>query len=284
LVEKMITNNLQCGARGNLFQNRHFLYHGFLVLIMGLQILLVVACGAAGEDEPSAPSTVSAEGSEGEPVLEPPSEAPVEATGIVPTLPPAPTAGPARPTAAPVFPEQRLITLEWPTGIRVGDSDVVRLKLELDETGEITPTAFFEDHEVQAELVEIENLYDTHVIRVEARLDILGLGLSPTGITDRRLLPGEPVEFSWSLRPEAPGTYRGTVWLWVRYLPLDGGEQIEKTLFSKPLEIEGQNLLGLGGQAARLLGLIGTGITSLFGLDDILAWIRRFRERRGGDA
>ncbi len=254
-----------------------------IVIATGVLVLLTIACaGVSGE--PQAGPSGGEPPAEGEaPSFEPTVAPPADSPGSQPTLPVVPTAEPAQPTIVPVFPEQRLITLEWPGGIRVGDSDIVRLRLEVDEAGQITPTAFFEDHQVQAELVEIESLYDTHVIRAEARLEILGLEISPPGTTDRRLLPGEPVEFSWTLRPEATGTYRGTVWLMVRYFPMDGGEEMEKTLFSRPLEINGQNLLGLGGQAARLLGLLGTGITSLFGLDDILTWIRRFRKRGAAD-
>ncbi len=254
------------------------------LLILGLFCLFLVGCAAAGEDAPTVlPAEEPSSPTEGLPG-EAPGEPPLEATGTIPQPRPTALPVPAEPTTVPRFPEERLIALEWPSGIRVGDSDVVSLRLILDETGKITPTAYFGDHEVQAEPVRIENLYDTHIIRAEARLDMLGIEMTPTGTTDRRLLPGEPVAFSWTLRPESPGTYRGTVWLLVRYLPLDGGEPLEKMLFSRPLEIEGQNFLGLGGQAARLFGLIGTGITSLFGLDDILTWIRRLRQRRTEDA
>jgi hypothetical protein len=261
-----------------------FLGYLKVLLVLSSLCLSLNACAGAAEDTLTAPAEGEPGGPVEEPAVESPGEPPLEASGTLPApLLPSPSA-PAGPTAVPLFPEQRLIAFEWPRGIRVGDSDVVQLRLEPDETGMLTPTAYFADHEVQAEPVTIENLYDTHIIRAEARLDILGLEMTPTGTTDRRLLPGEPVEFSWTLRPESPGTFRGTVWLWVRYLPQDGGEPLEKMLFSRPLEIEGQNLLGLGGQAARLLGLIGTGITSLFGLDDIMTWVRRLRKRRDSDA
>ena len=160
------------------------------LLILGLICVSLVGCAAAGEDaltappaeEPSSPP----EGLPGEA----PGEPPLEATGPVPLPQPTALPVPSEPTAAPLFPEERLIALEWPNGIRVGNSDVVSLRLEPDESGTITPTAFFGDHEVQAEPVRIENLYDTHVIRAEARLDMLGLEMTPTGTIDRRLLPG----------------------------------------------------------------------------------------------
>ncbi|MGA7605567.1 MAG: hypothetical protein WCA79_06555, partial [Anaerolineales bacterium] len=41
----------------------------------------------------------------------------------------------------PAIPESRRLTLEYPPSIRVGDSDVIRLTLELDTLGNVTPTA-----------------------------------------------------------------------------------------------------------------------------------------------
>jgi hypothetical protein len=176
------------------------------------------------------------------------------------------------------IPEQRLLTLERPSRIRVGDSDVVRIVLEVDEAGKITPTAFFEDHEIEVQSVEILNLYGTHIVRAEARLEMAGIEVSPSASIDRRLNPGETVEFSWSIVPEDTGTYRGNAWVFLRYIPKQEGDLIEKTLFSQPLEIQAVNLLGLGGRSARWLGAAGTVLTSLFGLDDIFKWIRRFRK------
>jgi hypothetical protein len=182
------------------------------------------------------------------------------------------------PAATPVanqivsLPESRLLTFEYPAGIRVGDSDILRLALLLDDDQTLTPTILFEEHEIQSQGVMIENLYSTHLVRAEARLDLAGAEVLPIGTIMQRMLPGEPVEFSWSISPNSEGTIRGSVWMYIRYLPLvDGeGEELEKLIFTQPLEIRSLNLFGIGGTPARILGFAGILISSLLGIDDLI--------------
>ena len=58
-----------------------------------------------------------------------------------PTAPLSLTSLPPRGTAQPAIPERRRLTLEFPPQIRAGDSDLVRLTLEVDDLGNLTPTA-----------------------------------------------------------------------------------------------------------------------------------------------
>ena len=219
----------------------------------------------APAEEPELPAEESDE--------EPAEEEPVEAEPVEPPADVIP-----EPVVASRFPERRLLTLVKPRRIWVGDSDVVRIVLEVDEGGNITPTAFFEENEIQVQTVEIMNLYDTHIIRAEARLEMAGVEVVPAGSIERRLNPGETVEFSWSVVPDQTGTYRGNVWVFLRYIPKEEGEILEKTLFSQLIEFQSVNLLGMGGSSARWLGAVGSLITSLLGLDDIFKWLRRGRK------
>jgi hypothetical protein len=157
---------------------------------------------------------------------------------------------------------------------------VIRIVLEVDDSGQLTPTAFFDEHELTTQAVEIDNLYATHLITAEARLDMAGLAVQPSGTVSKRLFTGETVDFSWSVSPTSDGSYRGTVWLFLKFVPFEEGEELEKVLFSRPLEIQTVNLFGLGGQPARVLGALGTAVGSLLGLDDIFKWLRRLRRNR----
>ena len=67
-----------------------------------------------------------------------------EPVGAAPTEPlpsELPTSAVPDSTPQPALPERRRLTLEFPPQIRAGDSDVVRLTLEVDDLGSITPTA-----------------------------------------------------------------------------------------------------------------------------------------------
>jgi hypothetical protein len=195
--------------------------------------------------------------------------------GAVPTNSPPPT-------VAARVPERRLLSLEWPPRLRAGDADLVRLSLKVDEKGQITPTALFEDHVVIGEPVEIPDVFETHNVMAEARLDIAGLDVAPGDLVSQSLRPGEDLTFTWSIRGEEVGKLRGTVWLYLRFLPLDGGQESGLALSAQIIEIEVVNLFGIGGAAARIMGLVGVAFSGLLGADDILNGIRwLYRRKRG---
>lgn len=177
------------------------------------------------------------------------------------------------PALQPAVPEQRRLILEWPEKIRAGDSDLIILKLELDETGKITPTAEFTDHEIRSQPVEVPNVYDTHNIVVQARLDMLGVEHSPSGEISEPMRPGVPVQFIWSVRPKEVGIQRGTIWLHLMYFPHDGGESSRQALSAQTIEIEAVNLLGIGGTPARVIGTVGTFVGAFLGLDKLAPWL-----------
>ncbi len=185
------------------------------------------------------------------------------------------------PTQAPAILEARRLNLEWPPTIRVGDSDVIRLTLEVDDQGNLTPTAQIEGHETRGETVFIPDLYDTHNVLAEARLDMSGMQVTPEGEVSEPLAPGQSVSFFWSVRPVDVGTYRGTIWMHLRFIPLDGSAESRKPLTAQLVEVRAVNFLGLGGLAARLLGVLGTLVGSVLGLDNIIPWvIKRFRRKK----
>jgi hypothetical protein len=185
-----------------------------------------------------------------------------------------PTAPPEQlPTQLPAIPERRHLTLEWPPTIRSGDSDVVRLTLEVDAQGNLTPTAEIAGHQTRGQTVEIPNLYATHRVFAEARLDMAGMQVVPAEISSQALLPGQAVTFYWSVKPQGENTYRGQVWFYLRFIPLNGGAESQRVISSQLIEIRSVNFIGLSGLPARILGVLGTLVGSIFSLDSLFAFI-----------
>src|ERR1051325_6716404 len=133
------------------FSNRTLLFLAILAAI------IVFGCGAA-QSAATPPSAIEAT----QPAPNP------TAVSVVPTSTGAGTVPPA-------LPERRRLTLEYPPQIRAGDSDVVRLTLEVDELGNITPTAQIGGNVITGQVLEIPNLYESHHVIAEARFDIAGL-------------------------------------------------------------------------------------------------------------
>lgn len=230
-------------------------------------ILLLLGIGLGASLWSCAP--MAAQPTEEEPTGEEPAQKPT-ATLDLPSLPLAPT-------ALPRLPETRRLTFEFPPKIRAGDSDVVRLTLEVDDLGNITPTAELENGNViTGEIVEIPNLYETHTVIAEARLDMAGMQVIPGDLVSEPLLPGQSVSFYWSLRPDEPGEYRGTAWLYLRFIPKDGGAELRRTLSAQVFNISAVTLWGFKAGPARIFGGIGSVISVILGLplmDDLLKYL-----------
>jgi hypothetical protein len=187
------------------------------------------------------------------------------------------------PTAQPqpAINERRRLTLEFPPQIRVGEGDIIRLTLEVDDLGGVTPTAEFEGGVVTGETVEIPNLYETHNVTAEARLDLAGMEVRPADLISEPLTQGHSVTFYWSIRPGEVGIYRGTIWLYLRFVDKSNGEESRTTVSAQLVEIEAVNLLGLPLGLVRGAGAVGSVIGGVLGfpfLEDIVKFL--FRRRR----
>ena len=235
------------------------------ILSLVIGVLLVLGCGGLPGSAP--PDTAA-----GEP---PPAEATAPLPSVLPTsdLPVA--------TPQPALPERRRLTLEFPPEVRAGDSDLVRLTLEVDDLGDITPTAQTGGNVVTGEVIEIPNLYETHHVIAEARFDIAGMEVQPAELMSEPLVQGNTATFYWSIRPPEVGVYWGTVWLYLRFVNKSTAEESRKTISAQIVEIEAVNLLGLSGSFARMTGVIGSVVGTVIGfpfLEDILRFL--FKRRK----
>lgn len=181
---------------------------------------------------------------------------------------------------SPAVLEERLLTLEWPATLRQDDANrFIKLTLAVAENGIITTTVTSDRDEISGEPVLIPNIYDNHNVTAEARLEAAGLEFNPRDLFSQSLLPGQTVTFTWSVRAEKAGNYRGTVWLFLRFFPLDGGADSQVALSAQAIEIQAVNLFGFGGTAARLSGMVGAAASGLLGANDIVKGVGRLFQR-----
>lgn len=186
-------------------------------------------------------------------------------------------------TAQPAIPERRYLALEYPPRIRAGDSDIVRLTLNMDDAGNITPTAVIEGNVVTGEVIEIPNLYETHHVVVEASFDIAGVQVSPPDLSSQTLAPGQAVMFFWSIRPQEVGTYRGTVWLFLRFVDKVSGEESRRAVSAQMVEIEAVNLFGVPAGVVRTVGGVGSVVGAVVGFpffEDIVKFLFKKRKKQ----
>lgn len=160
------------------------------------------------------------------------------------------------------------------------EGDIVRLTLEVDDLGNITPTAKVEGNILTGETIQIPNLYETHNVTAEARLDLAGMTVQPPDTIYEPLSPGQSATFSWSIHPQEPGVYRGTVWLHLRFVDRLSGEESRIAISAQIVEIEAVDFFGLSVDLARTSGVLGSIIGGFLGfpfLEEILRFV--FKKR-----
>lgn len=195
--------------------------------------------------------------------------APADSPTILPAVPTAEvdipaTSGGEEP--APALPELRRLTLEYPASIKAGaESDIVRLTLEVDELGNVTPTAQFEGNVVDGEVIEIPNLYATHNVTVEAIYEVAGLEVKPSGATFQPLRQGERVTFYWSIRAQDVGMYRGTIWLYLNFEDRSSGEKSRVPVSAQIVEVEAVDFFGFSTNFVRTSGVVGSALGTIVG-------------------
>jgi hypothetical protein len=262
-----------------------------LLLIISVFILLFVfACaGAAADKPPDLQPTQSAIGEPSEedtPAEEPSEPQPTHSAVMdgVPPTPMVPDTGGGDISPVPAINENRRLTLEFSPSIRLGDSTRIRMTLEVDDLGGITPTAEIQGNVVTGETVSIPNLYDTHIVMAEAKLNMAGVAMDPAGTISEPLKPGRAVTFYWTVRPPEAGKYEGTAWLHLRFIPIssqDGEQEDHMPISAQFITLEVRSLLGLSGGIARGLGAAGSVVGAVVGFpffDDVIRWLwRRFK-------
>lgn len=172
-------------------------------------------------------------------------------TPTPPLISPQPT---GRPTSAV---DQRMVELEWPARLRLGESDLVRLSVVPFQGGYVVQVEFPE-HKVTGTPVIVTRLPGFTISGV-ARLDGVGFEIAPAAEVEQPFSTTETITWRWSLRPRAAGTQRLSVSLWIHYLPEANNPAPEQRLlaFSRGLDVQVASILGLSQGQATAVGLMG---------------------------
>jgi hypothetical protein len=236
--------------------------------------LLLAACGGAATTEPAAPTSLPAAtlpiaATEAPAATAAPTQSPV----IEPTTIPATAPGPS-PTP---LVEERMIELEWPSQMRLGESDIIRISLIPSAQG-YTVTTEFPDHQVTTNPVPVERP-GGYGLSATARLDSVGFLIAPDNEITQGLPLDQPVTWRWTLQPLNAGQHRLSLSLKLLWTPLPGNPSPprETVIYSKGLTVQVISFLGMTiGQAAGV-GVFGVAVGAALSLP--LAAYLLFRPR-----
>lgn len=197
--------------------------------------------------------------------------------GVTHTPPATPVHLPSTTPEAGVPTEWRVLELEWPAQMRLGDSDVIRLALIPSDEGYVVTTEF-PDHTTLTQTLSVTRPggYD---LFGAARLDAAGFAMEPEGEQTLTLPPNESVTWRWTITPRGAGQHRLSVTLALHWSPQPGNPHPPYNLqvYSRAFQIQVLSFFGLTpGQAA------GAGVAGLM-FGGVLSWplaVHLLRPRR----
>jgi|GEM_PF-696595 len=166
----------------------------------------------------------------------------------------------------PISIETRIVELEWPPEMRLGDTDIVRVALVPSQVG-YTVTQEFPDNTIVTTTVAV-NRPDNYDVFAVGRLDGAGFAISPEAETAKALLPGQLVDWRWSIAPNASGQHRLALVIKLRWVPVGNaaGKTSEADLFTKGMTVQVGSVMGMSTAQASSTGLVGLLIGSGLGL------------------
>ena len=173
--------------------------------------------------------------------------------------------------------ETRSLSLQWPKKARVGELQSIELAFRPDEA--ILEGQSLENVPVQASNI-LPEVSDAYSVLVEGRLELTGVNFSPQGQVSQLLKFGEPLNYVWNLQVQHAGKYEGTVWLYLRQVSKETGQENRQVLSAQRIEFTGVNFLGLNDVSTRLLGSLGLAIGIVLTFDRwvVVLWNKLWRK------
>lgn len=103
---------------------------------------------------------------------------------------------------------------------------------------------------------------------IEARLELPGVQMAPTGTIRQALIVDRPVEFAWEVQAYVGGDNSGSIWLYLTRAATEG--EVSRQLLSvQPVKINVGTLFGFAGYTAQVLGVV----LAFCGLALMIDWI-----------
>ncbi len=166
--------------------------------------------------------------------------------------------------ADPLSMPTRQVELEWPESIRIGEDETITLDFKQVSPDSISP-----------DVVGYADVYSHYNLMAEARYDVAGVTVVPANPTRESMPAEQPVKFSWNVNSNQVGFYAGTVWLSLRFLPVDGGQANQVPIFIHEMNINVSDIFGLSESMAFLLGGLGVVLAGMIVSDDLVFLVRK---------
>ncbi len=136
--------------------------------------------------------------------------------------------------------EREQFSIYWPERILSGESETIQILVKLDRD--------FLSNSNLSEINDFQKIIslDAYYVNLEARVEMAGIDVNPSGVISKNILPGQKISFTWVILGKFAGDYQGTVWLYMNLIPKESSEKtLKEIILAKPINIQVHNFLGL---------------------------------------
>jgi hypothetical protein len=172
-------------------------------------------------------------------------------------------------SAIPLSIPAREVTLEWPAQMRIGEEEVITLSIFPAQADRVNTNG-------QENYTDLYSLYS---LMAEGRFDVAGLKVDPANPRRESMPDGQPLKFKWAVSTDIVGSYDGTVWLSLRYLPLDGSQATQIPVYIQGINIQATSFFGMSENVVYLLGGLGVLVSAVLVYDDIISLLRNINKK-----
>ena len=159
----------------------------------------------------------------------------------------------------------REIRLEWPRHMRIDEDEIITLRF----------IPLQPDQARHDPSIDYTDMYSKFSLMAEGRYDVAGLKVNPANPTRESMPASQPLTFRWRVSTNKEGVYNGTVWLSLRYLPLDGSQSLQQPIYIHDIKIQAISLFGLNENLAFLLAGVWIILCVVIVYDDVVRFVKK---------
>lgn len=176
--------------------------------------------------------------------------------------------------------EPRVLSLKWPKKIREGEMQSIELAFTPEDV-------ILEGQSMDTNLAQASNtlpeIADAYSVLVEGRLELTGVNFSPEGQVSQLLQYGEPLNYLWHVQVQQAGVYKGTVWIYLKVISKQTGQENRQVLSAQRIEFTAVNFFGLNDVSTWLLGSLGLAIGIVLTFDRWVVFLWNTIWRKAGN-
>ena len=132
------------------------------------------------------------------------------------------------------YPVQNTLSFTWPEDVKLGGQGKVTLEVKGEE--------IFNDPDPEDERLDFTEEYN---VVLESRLDLSFSTIWPVEEIKKPVNSLRETDFEWEISINNSLEHLGNIWVYINFIPKNGGDSIRKTISAVPVDVKTVSLFGI---------------------------------------